>query len=448
MNLTFYVRGKTVYARINSGKRGLSSRVSTGIKATGNFDESRQRFIDRSEQSIRNNERLRVIEKRFDTLAAQGLTYDSIADCLVEKVPVVNQDDEKLMLLSYMEERVESIEKGERSKSKRPYSYDTVTAFRSSLRNYLRFVEDTGCDINLYDVDLYSKKSREDREAAASAVHGVMYSYLDWMIEQGYKPNTQKHYLNMVNRFIAMAEKQKLISVPKETLPPGEEFPIVTLPESFVANFVADTYGMYDKLPDRLKWVYEVSVVILLTTFRIKDAINLKRSDLFLRGNSASIRIISSKRKKQVFVPIPVSFYNLLVSNHEKYGSVYTKCDIPVEKYTYQIHSKELFSLYDELSAPHSIERMLPDNTGTHTITKPFKDFITAHALRRTAITLMLINGVPEIQVKWASGHSYDSKSFKKYVDYVDSIMNSGISAYQERLLSKALYVPQEMSSS
>jgi len=281
-------------------------------------------------------------------------------------------------------------------------------------------------------------------------VHELMYSLLDWFIEMEYKPNTQRHYFNMINRFIAMAEGEHMIDVPKEMAPAGEEFPIVTLPMGFVGKFAADTYNLYGQLEPRLKWVYEVSVVILMTTFRIKDALALKREDLIVRGkDSAYIRHISSKRKKPLLVPIPTSFYHKLIDNYNRYGGIYTKCDKVAMNYlTYNRLNEELFSMYNELGVDYSVQRMRSDQQGTFTVTKPMYQYITAHALRRTAITMMLLHGVPEMQVKFASGHEQDSASFKKYVDYVESVFSTKISDYQERLLSEAIHAHEEESSS
>ena len=436
MKVSFFPRGRLIHARINSGKRGISARVSTGIKLIGNFDSQKERFTDRTEYAIRSNAKITEIRNRFDSLIKQGLSHQDIAAELMSDGKEAGEPD-RLMLSDYAEKKAIELARGEKSASRKLYSDASVAVYISAASKYRKFVSDTGMDIDLFDCDLYSKKTREERQRAADNISEVIHAMVDWMVEQGHKPNTQKHYINFLNLFLSFAEKDHMIKLHRENPPPGEEFPIVTLDESFVSKFISDVDGVYDTLPDKFKWMYEVSVIILLTTFRIKDAIALKWTDIIYSGESGyGIRHVSSKRKKSVVVPIPASFYNRLKANQEQFGSIYHEPKgTRATSWNYQFSAASFFSLFKELNVDCSVQRIKPDQQGTETVTKPLYKFITAHALRRTAITLMLHAGVPELQVKFASGHSLNSTSFKKYINYVDSVFNTEITSYQERLL-------------
>jgi integrase len=62
-----------------------------------------------------------------------------------------------------------------------------------------------------------------------------------------------------------------------------------------------------------------------------------------------------------------------------------------------------------------------------------FCDHITTHTMRRTAITNLLMLGVPETMVRSISGHSAGSKEFYKYVAIVQDFMNDAVlNAYQQ----------------
>jgi integrase len=56
-----------------------------------------------------------------------------------------------------------------------------------------------------------------------------------------------------------------------------------------------------------------------------------------------------------------------------------------------------------------------------------FCDMISSHIMRRTCITIMLTSGIPELVVKKVSGHSNNSKSFFRYVNFAQEIMDSEI---------------------
>ena len=58
--------------------------------------------------------------------------------------------------------------------------------------------------------------------------------------------------------------------------------------------------------------------------------------------------------------------------------------------------------------------------------------------MRRTAITTLLILGVPEIVVRSVSGHAPGSKEFYKYVSLAQSYLNKEVkNAHQKLILYK-----------
>nr|MBA3283997.1 tyrosine-type recombinase/integrase [Nitrosopumilus sp.] len=64
-----------------------------------------------------------------------------------------------------------------------------------------------------------------------------------------------------------------------------------------------------------------------------------------------------------------------------------------------------------------------------------FCDKMSSHMMRRTAITTLLILGMPEHLVRKVSGHSHGSSSFNRYVHYAQSYMDMEIDKVHEKLL-------------
>jgi integrase len=58
-----------------------------------------------------------------------------------------------------------------------------------------------------------------------------------------------------------------------------------------------------------------------------------------------------------------------------------------------------------------------------------FSSQVTAHTMRRTAITTLLILGVPELVVRRLSGHAPGSKEFYKYVVIAQDYANKEVMA-------------------
>ena len=65
-----------------------------------------------------------------------------------------------------------------------------------------------------------------------------------------------------------------------------------------------------------------------------------------------------------------------------------------------------------------------------------FCDHITAHTMRRTAITTLLLLGVEENMVRTISGHSPGSKEFYKYVALVQNYLNQQVMNAHDKLLN------------
>ena len=54
--------------------------------------------------------------------------------------------------------------------------------------------------------------------------------------------------------------------------------------------------------------------------------------------------------------------------------------------------------------------------------------------MRRTAITTLLILGMPEHMVRKISGHSYSSNSFNRYIHYAQSYLDKELDKVHEKL--------------
>ncbi|AXB56870.1 tyrosine-type recombinase/integrase [Flavobacterium fluviale] len=65
-----------------------------------------------------------------------------------------------------------------------------------------------------------------------------------------------------------------------------------------------------------------------------------------------------------------------------------------------------------------------------------FCDKMSSHMMRRTAITTLLILGMPEHLVRKISGHSHASTFFNRYVHYAQAYMDKEIEKVHSKLES------------
>jgi integrase len=63
-----------------------------------------------------------------------------------------------------------------------------------------------------------------------------------------------------------------------------------------------------------------------------------------------------------------------------------------------------------------------------------FCDKMSSHMMRRTAITTLLILGMPEHLIRKISGHSHSSNSFNRYVHYAQAYIDKEIDKVHEKL--------------
>ncbi len=78
---------------------------------------------------------------------------------------------------------------------------------------------------------------------------------------------------------------------------------------------------------------------------------------------------------------------------------------------------KDLFRTYEECHEVYTISRLGVRGEDVYE-SKPLYEWVHPHMLRKTAITTMLFNGVPERYIKFASGHTENSEAFGLYVGH------------------------------
>ena len=91
--------------------------------------------------------------------------------------------------------------------------------------------------------------------------------------------------------------------------------------------------------------------------------------------------------------------------------------------------------MYDDMHETVSVAEL--DIKGNeHVITKQLWEWVHPHLLRKTAITTMIYNKVPERFIKFASGHTTNSNAFERYVGHVEKYYKSEINDYYGKMFN------------
>lgn len=205
--------------------------------------------------------------------------------------------------------------------------------------------------------------------------------------------------------------------------------------------------------PDQLKFLIhdkEFEQTLLPSQQRIKDAFvfgcttGLRFSDLFLLTNKNFeqvdqdwyLKLKSQKTKTYTSVKLPgyaIDIYNKYKPENSK-TPVFGKISLfNFNKSLKQIGEKAGFT------GPVEVSREKQGKTKTlvkktDTAKNRFCDKMSSHMMRRTAITTLLILGMPEHLVRKISGHSHASSSFNRYVHYAQAYMDKEIEKVHSKL--------------
>lgn len=199
----------------------------------------------------------------------------------------------------------------------------------------------------------------------------------------------------------------------------------------------------------------------LITNIEFQSGLSMKlkrTNDIFVFGCTVGLRYtdLMSLRKTHIQETDELVY---LILNTSKTGSI---VKIPLPKYAIEIikkyrnkNSKFLLPRLSNTNINLNIKELIEKAGWTYSLpkiryrqgksitlkTKDGKDFrfcdhITAHTMRRTAITTLLLLGVDENIVRTISGHAPGSKEFYKYVALVQTHMNKQVLKAFEKLLA------------
>jgi integrase len=178
--------------------------------------------------------------------------------------------------------------------------------------------------------------------------------------------------------------------------------------------------------------LWEISATILITTLRIGDAMSLTEKDLILTKDIVYLRKKNEKTGVYSEMPLPKFLSDIYRENLTRHGRIYS---IQPDREVVYKGMKDFFRMYDDLHEIVSVADV--DVRGKEFIvSKPLWEWVHPHLLRKTAITTMIYNKVPERFIKFASGHSTNSTAFERYVGHVEKYYKSEINDYYGKMFN------------
>lgn len=404
-SLSFYLRNGCIQCRV--GGRRITTKIK--LPATHTLDNG---VVVGPESEVWN--------RKLDVARLSMSSYLKVKqrDCSTilkpnEKDPTLYEYS-KLVLDRIIDDRI-------LSKSGRPYSSGSKVQWRQFSNLLYRFPT----DVKLLKLDLSGdvKSRRRASELSKSYFQGLR----EFMISLGYMVTTQSTMFEKLKSLLTMAENEYMIRIDKTFRHYREDVPVVAI----TPDMVRELLNSEPPTELAMRYAYEISCVVLVTSLRISDAMSITIDDL------SDGCLVSTNKKTGAITksPMPERVYSMLLENYKNLGRIYSLNATRSE--TDKLMATMMPELFKGIAdTVVTINRLSPDGKTYERVTKKLYEMVRPHMLRKSAITSMIVSGVPERFVKHLSGHKGNSKAFERYVAYVEREYNDSIKQYQNKLIN------------
>ena len=415
---------------------GTIKRMSTKIKVPEHlvWVQSKQRFRGMSMDVNAINEIVVKHEIFLRKLILNKMDIEKEYESFISPFAIY-QDEIEFDIVSVAKRYLSRIYTGEiLTKSGTKMKSSTLNLYSFSVRTLIEYAC-TRKTLLLLDFNSVNSHNALANKEMADKYHEYWRGFHKYMSEIGLAINTKSSITTIVATILNHFQKEYMWTLPTfPTIRPVDN-PIVVLPHEFVADFINDTHKKYQTFDSDSKFIWEVCATILVTTMRVSDVVSLNYKDLLVSPNGVFLSKMNKKTGAVTNMPLPKALTDRYMENMAMHGSIFTTISSASwKKHLLYYHFSKFFAKYKEMHAVVSASFM--NAKGEYEMKSlPLYDWVKPHLLRKTAITMMLKNGVSDQHTKFASGHSARSMAFEKYRGFVDSHFNSEIGDYFDKFL-------------
>lgn len=421
MTISFFQRGTKVAARVSDGKKCY--RVTTGLSIPHHIKFTR-RFEGRSrEVEVLNNELAKhrvMLSEVYREFGAEGLK---------SRYNAPEPAEENFLVHDLAKRYVQMMRTGE-LKTKRGKNYSIMSSNSFSyvaklLSEYAMF--HGALDLSKCHID--GNLSLEKKKEISSRFGSYFKSFEDYLISKQIGIKSRGTIMNASGIIVKHWADQFFFIIPKVHRLEQVIKPIVVLPPELVSKFLSDT-NLYHSLDKDMRTAWEVSATILITTMRVSDVLSLNEKHLVFNKDQAFLNKKNQKTGAFSQMPLPKFLSDIYRDNLSRHGRVFS--EIP-NKFHLYYQMRDLFRMFDECHEVYTVSKLGVRGEEEYE-SKPLYDWVHPHMLRKTAITTMLYNGVPERFIKFASGHTENSQAFGLYVGHNEKNFKNEVLNYYKNI--------------
>ncbi len=336
------------------------------------------------------------------------------------------------LILPLFKQFIRDSETGKRlKKNGNKITKGTINNYRYVLHNLIEFTNTENFELRICDAQRLTK-----REIASEKNYWKKFyrKFSDFMYKKGCYDNYVGANMKQIRTFFNYLKNEKHYNTGdfhKLFYVRKEEVAILVLSPEQLKFLIHDTI-FETQLTTGEKRIKDIFVFGCITGLRFSDIFRLTNKNFEFQNNEWYLKVKSKKTKSYSAIKLPV--YAVDIVNKYKSKASKTPVFTPITLFNFnktlkQIGEKAGFTAPVELSR----ERMGKTHVKTK-IAERFCDKMSSHMMRRTAITTMLILGMPEHLVRNISGHSANSSSFYRYVHFAQSYLDKEIEKVYDKL--------------
>ncbi len=346
-----------------------------------------------------------------------------------------NQD---INLLPLFNKFITESAKGKRlKKNGKRLKAETVDNYRYVLKNLQEFITDNNFEFRLRP---YNKLDSRAKEAERNYWKRFYRKFTDYLyLKRNCHDNYVGSNIKVIRVFMNYLKNEKQISTgdfQKEFYIIKEEIPVITLSFEQLQFLIFDS-NFKASLPHYLEQSLDIFILGCTVALRVSDIFRISPKDIEKIGEYYYLQNKSLKTETVTRVRLP-DYAVKILKKYEKQRKNHRRVfpEISLNQFNKNIKTlAELAGWTYQIGKSRTIRgkqnELYPSGINE---SYRFCDLMSSHVMRRTAITTMLILGMPEPLVRKISGHSSNSAAFYRYVNYAQSFIDNEITKVHQKL--------------
>lgn len=311
----------------------------------------------------------------------------------------------------------------------------SIENYKYVLKNLIQFSTDTKFELRICDA---SKLTKRELLTEKNYWKKFYRKFTEYLYKKGCHDNyvgsnikTIRVFFNYLkhDKDLNTGDFQRLFYVRKEEI---EIF--VLSPEQL--RFMIHDKEFEQQLTAVQKHIKDVFVFGCTTGLRFSDIFMLTNKNFEKTGNDFYLKVKSQKTKTFTSIKLPAYAVDIYMKYRPNSSIAPAFGKMSLFNFNRQLKLiGEVATFTDPVEiSREKLGKIQKINKKAEAVKSRFCDKMTSHMMRRTAITTLLILGMPEHLVRKISGHSSASNSFNRYVHHAQSYMDMEIEKVHGKL--------------